>query len=193
MLRVLKPDPSEDGVRHSEMPMSMCEAVSHLRGPGRVPSLPPYPWRSIPNVPGGALLQPHLGAARRPRCDLHVGQPAHHEKAEAATARACLGTQTNSVVDNLHRHESVCYPRLNLDPAVRVSGIRVYHRVRARFGKDKGNVIGKLLRTASTAFISDEKPASSYATGRPPQVSPETAHAGLLPSQPSAPARRRRN
>src|SRR3954465_14424234 len=109
MLRVLKPDPSEDGVRHSEMPMSMCEAVSHLRGPGRVPSLPPYPWRSIPNVPGGALLarqfQPHLRAARRPRCDLHVGQPAHHEKAEAATARACLGTQTNSVVDNLHRHD----------------------------------------------------------------------------------------
>src|SRR6478735_9097600 len=50
VLRVLNEGPSEDGVRPSERAMAVCEAVSHLRGPGRVPSLSPYPWRSIPNV-----------------------------------------------------------------------------------------------------------------------------------------------
>ncbi len=62
MLRVLNEGPSEDGVRRSNIAMAVCEAVSHLRGPGRVPSLPPYPWRSIPNV--GAARYRHGSFSR---------------------------------------------------------------------------------------------------------------------------------
>ena len=54
---------------------------------------------------------------------------------------------------DVHRYEAICYLCLNFDPAVPVAGVRVYYRVGARFGEDEGNVIGELLRTASTAFV----------------------------------------
>ena len=68
-----------------------------------------------------------------------------------------LSAQTNSVVDDVHRQEAICYSCLNLDPAMRVAGVGMYHRVRARLGEDEGKVIGKLLRAASAAFTADEQ------------------------------------
>jgi len=111
----------------------------------------------LPATSSARQRQPYPGAATRSRRNFHVGQSAHQVEPQAAAARTRVGGQPNSVINDVHCQKAVCYPCLNLDPAVRVAGICVYHRVCARLREYEGEVIGKLLRAASTAFTADEQ------------------------------------
>ena len=102
-------------------------------------------------------------------------RPREHDSAPKPTP-----SSTMSIV----RRPSVTRPQPRSSTrfgGVRVSGVRVNHRVRARLGEDEGKVIGKLCEQHPRHSLRTTGEPSSAAF-HPPPASPETAREALLPS-----------